>query len=122
MDEITEELNVDRLKEKALNRLGPNPKCVLCPEDDWRCLERHHLAGRAFDELTIVLCRNCHRKQSDPSDNNKAPLEPSIMERIAHFLLGLARFFLELARKFEEYGSLLAEGSRVCPSPWGSAS
>ncbi len=90
-----------------------------CGEDDWRCLERHHLAGRAYDGTTVILCRNCHRKQSDPSDNADAPSDPPTLERIGRFLLGLAALFLMLAAKLKAFGEDLLAGSRVCPRPYG---
>jgi hypothetical protein len=38
-------------QQTALDRLGTNtPRCVECGETDWRCLEAHHLAGRAYDD------------------------------------------------------------------------
>jgi hypothetical protein len=55
-------------------------KCNKCPEDDFRCLDFHHLgkklfnvgeaAGRGMSEETVlaeiakceILCSNCHRK------------------------------------------------------------
>src|SRR5436190_793925 len=49
----------DRRKQKALERLGTNePRCGDCPETDWRCLECHHVAGRALDGFTVILCAN----------------------------------------------------------------
>jgi hypothetical protein len=122
MSDLTDDdLNLERRKQRALNRLGSNPRCAICGENDWRCLERHHIAGRASDQMTGVLCRNCHRKQSDPSNNEKAPADPSVMERIAQFLIGLADLLTEMAKKLKEYGCLLIDGAKVCPSPWGCA-
>jgi len=109
-----------RLKQKALERLGSDhPRCVLCGEGDWRCLELHHLAGRSYDETAVILCRNCHRKQSDPANNTRAPTDPPLLERIAQFLLGLATFLAMLATKLKECGSQLLEAAKVCPPPWG---
>jgi hypothetical protein len=45
---------------------GPNPFfCPFCGEDDLRCRERHHVAGRAFDAWTVDVCSNCHGKLTD---------------------------------------------------------
>jgi len=39
--------------------------CPFCGEDDPRCAEDHHIAGRKYDDMTVRVCRNCHRKLSD---------------------------------------------------------
>ncbi len=49
-----------------LNKLGTDsPACIICGETDDRCLERHHVGQRKFDDLIAILCSNCHNKQSD---------------------------------------------------------
>lgn len=112
--------NHERRKQAAFRRLGTDrPQCVGCGEDDWRCLERHHAAGRASDPETVILCRNCHRKLSDPSDNAEAPAEPPLLERIGRFLLGLAALFLLLAAKLKALGRELIDGAKHCPRPYG---
>ena len=56
----------ERRRQRALERLGTDdPCCAICAENDWRCLELHHIAGQAFDDTTMIVCRNCHRKLSD---------------------------------------------------------
>lgn len=110
----------DVKKQQALQRLGTDsPQCILCGETDYRCLERHHPAGRAYDEQTVIYCRNCHRKQSDPAENAVAPTDPPLMERVGHFLIGLAELFLALAERFRQYGAALLDGAPCCPGPWG---
>jgi hypothetical protein len=114
------DLDAERRQQRALQRLGTDqPQCVVCGEADWRCLELHHLAGRAYDAGTVILCRNCHRKQSDPTANTDAPAEPPLLERIGRFLLGLAALFLMLAAKLKTFGEELLAGSRSCPRPYG---
>jgi hypothetical protein len=115
-----DEIKFEARKQKARTRLGPHKTCAVCGEGDWRCLELHHIAGRAFDEMTVALCRNCHRKQSDPSSNERASTEPAMMEQIGHFLLGLAELLLALAGRLAEFGRSLIEGASSCPSPWGT--
>ena len=45
------ELNRERRKQRALERLGTNtPRCPLCGIDEPLVFELHHIAGRAFDE------------------------------------------------------------------------
>ncbi len=114
------DMTMERRKQRSLQRLGTDdPQCVTCGEADWRCLERHHIAGRAYDESTAILCRNCHRKLSDPSENRDAPADPPLLERVGRFLLGLAALFLMLAAKLKAFGEELLAGALVCPRPYG---
>lgn len=108
MDEI--ERKRETRRQAALDRLGSNnPRCMHCGETDWRCLEAHHVAGRAFDDFTCVECRNCHRKLSDPQKDHPPKIgEPlSLPERVGHFLLGLADFFLLLVEQLRKFGGEL---------------
>src|SRR5438067_1498876 len=110
----------ERRRRAAFRRLGTDdPRCVLCGESDWRCLELHHVAGRAFGHHTAILCRNCHRKVSDPTDNGRMPDDPPILERIGHLLAGLAALFAEAAALLREAAGTLIEAARHCPAPWG---
>lgn len=113
-------LELERQRQAACRRLGSDdPRCVLCGEAEARCLELHHLAGQAYDDLTVILCRNCHRKQSEPWANVPNPTEPPLMERIGHLLLGLANFLAELLERLRQYGTQLIAGAAVCPWPYG---
>jgi hypothetical protein len=113
MNEI--EYQRERRKQRALERLGTNtPKCIYCPEDDWRCLESHHIAGRAFDDLTMIVCRNHHRKLSDKSKDHPPTVcePPDQLDCIGHFLLGLADLFELLIAKLREFGQALIARAR----------
>ena len=110
----------ERRRQAAHRRLGTiEPSCVLCGEADWRCLELHHLAGHAFDDLIVIICRNCHRKQSDPTANTIDPIDPPIMERAGRLFLGLALFLAELVARLRAYGQQLLDGAASCPWPYG---
>ena len=53
-------------KEQMYRRLGDrNAVCVICGEDDPRCLQLHHVAGRRFADDVLPVCGNCHAKLSD---------------------------------------------------------
>jgi methionyl-tRNA synthetase len=110
-------------KQRALERLNSdNPRCIYCGEADWRCLESHHIAGRAYDEERAVVCRNCHRKLSDMQRDHPVALEseePPYLEKIGHFLLGLADLLEMLIEKLREYGMVLIEAAANCPRPYG---
>jgi hypothetical protein len=91
-------------------RLGVDtPRCAHCGLDDVRCLEAHHIAGRKFDDPTVILCRNCHRILSDDQRDHPPPIgdEPTLHERIAHFLKGLADLLALLVTKLHEFGDEL---------------
>ncbi len=115
-----ERLAEERRKQRALERLGTTaPRCVSCGEDDWRCLERHHVAGRAYDDTTVILCRNCHRKVSDPVSNARAPEAPPLLERAGRLILGLVALLRALLPRLQELGQQLLEAARQCHRPYG---
>ena len=84
-------------KQTHLERLGTTtPRCGICGETDWRCLEAHHIAGRHYDPTTAVICRNCHRRLSDDQRDHPKPIDntPSPQEIWAHMLFGIADFLV----------------------------
>lgn len=107
------EINQQRRRQAALERLGTNnPRCIFCGEDDPHCLEKHHIAGKAYDAFTAIHCRNCHRKQSDRQhDHPKISGANPSLENIGEFLLGLADFFEHLIKKLREFGEALISGA-----------
>ena len=50
---------------KSIVKVKRNAFCIVCLEDDARCLELHHIAGRKFADDVVVVCCNCHGKLSD---------------------------------------------------------
>jgi hypothetical protein len=102
--------NSERRYRRASQRLGTdNPACCICGENNPHCLELHHLPGHAFGDEKAIVCRNCHRKMSDDQKDHPESLgsSPSMLERIGHFLLGLADLFKLLSRSLTEYGRYL---------------
>lgn len=100
----------ERRKQARLEKLETNaPRCVRCGEDDYTCLEAHHVAGRAYDPDTMIFCRNCHRKLSDMQNDHPPRIStpPTSNEKIAHFLLGIADVFELLIVKFREFADWL---------------
>lgn len=100
-------------KQTRFDRLGTaTPQCVHCLENDDRCLEDHHIAGRRYDSATMIECRNCHRKLSDMQKDHPEPVgnPPGLAERVAHFLLGLADVFELLIEKFRQFADDLLDG------------
>lgn len=103
-------------EERALRRLGTRkPVCCQCGESDWRCLEDHHVAGRAHHTDTVQICRNCHRKLSDAQKDHPAAMEGQDpkMATIGYVLVGLADFFKLLAERLMEFGLWLIEQAQV---------
>jgi|SRR5579872_7496071 len=122
---MNRDLNRERRLQQALFRLDTDyPRCLLCGEDDCRCLEQHHIAQNRYGEDLVILCRNCHRKERDSQRDDPPPVsdgEPPLLERIGHFLLGLATLFELGVERLREYGESLIEAARVCPPPYGLA-
>lgn len=103
-------------KQRRLEQLGTNePRCGTCGEADWRCLELHHVADHARDDLTVISCRNCHRKRSDEQKDHplSAPDNDPLLDRIGHFLLGLADMLRALIDKLYAFGLALIERARL---------
>jgi hypothetical protein len=98
-------------KQRRLEQLGSNhPVCVTCGEDDWRCLELHHIAGRAHGDELVPVCRNCHRKLSDDQKDHPKPAAQGAQEQaIGYLLLGLADLFNLLMALFRKHGEYLID-------------
>src|SRR5688500_6013898 len=80
-------------------RLGPDARCLLCPQTDPRALshyprvvlEEHHVVARLNDnELTVVLCRSCHAietdRQRDAGVANTSTQAVDVLDRISQTL------------------------------------
>lgn len=103
-------------RRKAHERLGStNFCCVKCGEDNPHCLELHHLAGQKFGDEAVPVCRNCHRKLSDDQKDHPRPIsdDPGLLERIGHYLFGLADMLALVAERLKEFGRMLIEEARV---------
>lgn len=106
------ELKREARLQRMYERLGVDqPRCIECGLDDVRCLEAHHIAGRKFDDATLIVCRNHHRILSDDQKDHPQPIgdEPTLHGRAGHFLKGLADLFALLVARLHEYGDALIE-------------
>jgi hypothetical protein len=92
-------------RQNRFERFGTTtPRCAVCGMKDDRCLEVHHIAGRKFDDTTVILCR------------------PSLHDCIGNFLKGLAYLFVMLAAKMHEFGdALIAFAKSEAASALGGA-
>lgn len=108
-------VNAEKRRQQALQRLGcDDPRCVYCGESDPLCLEKHHIARRAYHDATVIVCRNCHRKLSDKQKDHPEQVAdpPSLHERAGHFLLTLADFFETLIDVLRQFGRELIAMAR----------
>lgn len=107
-----EQLKYEARKQRALERLQTNnPRCGMCGMNDWRCMERHHPVDRGRDDLTVLLCRNCHRQVSDDQKSHPAlnPDADPMLDAIGHFLLGLADMLRRIVERLTAFGLELIE-------------
>lgn len=110
----------EKRQRAAKLRLGSeNPACAVCGCTDWECLEAHHIAGRAFDPTTTILCRNHHRILSDRQKDHPSQMNsPSTFEEnLAHFLLGMAALFELLVRSLREFADKIFEKQQASEEP-----
>ena len=101
----------DARLERAFKRLGTrNPSCVACGEADPFCLELHHIGEKDHHDDLSIVCRNCHRKLTDPQKDLIEVNQPNpTLETIGRYLHGLAELFLQIAETLKEFGNLLLE-------------
>ena len=95
---------------KAKLRLGTdNPRCAHCGRNDPIGLEAHHIAGRAYDQATVVECGYCHRTLSDWQKDHPKQLTnpPSFEESLMHFLLGMVDMFELLVKRLREFAETI---------------
>jgi hypothetical protein len=101
--------------ERQYQRLGTRtPCCTVCGEADPDCLERHHIAGCAYDDATVIVCRNCHRKQSEEQNSDPDILagDDQPLFRAGRFLMGLARMLEAIAPSLRTLAQDLIDRAR----------
>lgn len=109
------ELAREARKQNRLERFGTNtPRCGVCGEADDRCLEAHHVVGRKHDDITVLVCRNCHRKVSDDQRDHPVfdPDGDALLYSVAGFLLGLADLLRLIVEKLITFGNELIERAK----------
>ena len=104
----------ERREQRRLERLGTDKPICLCGETDSRCFDSHHIAGRAFDPTETPLCKNCHAKASDVQKDHPRQVSdpPHPLERIGHFLHGLADLLALAIARLREFGNELINEAR----------
>lgn len=101
--------NKDVRLEKVYRRLGTRePVCVICGENYAHALERHHIAGVEYHGDEAILCRNCHRKLSDPQiDRQDIDEMDPWLETIGRYLCGLGELLALVAATLIKFGQEL---------------
>lgn len=102
----------ERRKQARLEKLGTNnPICGRCGERDWRCMDLHHVADHGRDDATVCICANCHRKVTDDQKDHPVfdPAADPMLDKIGHFMLGLADLLRLIVDKLIEFGNALIE-------------
>lgn len=97
--------------QKRVDRLGADAECILCGENDAVVLDKvqgHHVANRVNDPgLTVVLCANCHRTQTETLAAAGVPTRyaepPTPLERLSAVLAGIAAFLLSVGATLREW-------------------
>ena len=100
------EIRRESRKQHARERLGVfYPKCFFCDETNPLALEKHHVAGHGYHEDTVIVCRNHHRLLSDLQKDHPPKIyeHPCDLERMAHYLAGMADFFELLVRTLRDF-------------------
>lgn len=109
------ELARETRKQRRLEALGTNnPRCGTCGHNRWQAIERHHPADHGRDDMTVLICRNCHRVLSDDQKDHPTfdPGADSQLDAIGHFLLGLADMLRLIVEKLYAFGlALIARAS-----------
>lgn len=99
-------------KQRRLEALGTNdPRCGICGHNRWQAIEKHHPADHGRDDMTVLVCRNCHRVMSDDQRDHPAfnPNADPMLDAIGHFLLGLADMLRLIIEKLYEFGLALID-------------
>jgi len=107
-----------RTEKNSKRKPGKYSACVSCKENDPRCLEEHHIAGRALDDTCITLCLNCHSKLTDDQKDHKKLTSrvPAEFKKFVEFLLGIADALGLLKDKIYEFVHHLIESGHLPPT------
>jgi hypothetical protein len=108
----------ERRKQRRLEALGTNePRCATCGETDWRVIEQHHVADHGRDSAMVLECP--HLPRADVGRTNPRaymgfnPNAEPMLDRIGHFLLGLADMLRIIVAKLYEFGRALIERASI---------
>ncbi|WP_146190647.1 hypothetical protein [Marinicauda salina] len=99
----------DERLERQYRRLGTrNPACVVCGESDPFCLELHHIGEQKHNDELAIVCRNCHRKVTDPQkDRAHVECDDPEREQLGRLLCGLSDLFAMIGDSLGAWGRKL---------------
>ncbi len=108
-------VKADRRRARKRARLPADAACCICGETDGEVLEVQHVLGEeAAPDVTVVLCRNDHARQTGAQYDQKALPPPgpaqqrdTIVEVVERILRGLAVFAHALALALVAYADAL---------------
>lgn len=110
----------DTRLEQKYRKLGTrDPICAGCGyRNSPFAFEQAHVVPRRYGDETVLLCRNCHREQSDGEKDY--PYEPTTpnpkMETIGRYLVAVADFLKMIAGTLADYGLwLMNQAKHVLP-------
>lgn len=102
----------ERRKQARLEKLGTDkPVCGMCGNKDWRTIEQHHPAQQKRDDTVVLICANDHRIVTDDQKDHPEfdPAADPLLDKIGHFLLGMADMLKLIVEKLYEFGHALIE-------------
>ena len=111
--------NYERRKQARLEKLGThNPICGICGNNDWRCIEQHHIGTQSRLDILALICANCHRKVTDDQKDHPSfdPTADPMLDQIGHFLLGLADMLRDIVEQLYKFGLALIARAAVSPT------
>jgi len=108
---MTKRTDDEDRRQQQLRRLGKqHPICVTCGESDPAALDRHHIAGKKHSRDLALVCASCHRKLSVKQRGHAATRSRETegpLEKIGHYLMGLADMFAMIAEALRRFGAWL---------------
>ena len=116
----TSSIEQERRKQARLEKLGTNnPICGTCGNTEWRCIELHHIADHGRDPTIVRICANCHCILTDGQKDhpNFDPNADAFLDKVGHFLLGMADMLKLIVEKLCEFGHGLIERAKNPPVP-----
>lgn len=106
MDDLQRKLFREKRHRQKVKDIGlENPACVICGENDLDMLEGDHVAGRAYDDQIVPLCKNHHAKRTQlQREQPRAGNPNSWLEQLGRWLLSMAEYFEMLIPKLRQFG------------------
>ena len=107
-------------RRKAIERIGvEDGECAICRENVPFRLHDHHVAGKEFDDTTIILCLNHHATITNGQIDHPPKIEnctdPS--EVFAHLVLGVIELLWQIIDMLQRVADHLLDRARKSSTP-----